>query len=121
KALAASLNAAIVATEIADQYLSRVWRVDTGNCRITAAQDLASSDVDLQIDPGGNWLTITHRGASQVCTVPATLGGSGPITVSTSPAAVRSSASRCAESACPRPASCSCSPSVTDAPRSRRA
>src|SRR5262249_31065714 len=71
--LAASRVVAFVATTQPPAPAARLWRIDISTCRVGAELNLPSAEIDLQLDLSANWLTITDRAASVVCTVPATL------------------------------------------------
>ena len=51
----------------------KLYRLDTATGMIRMTRDLPGADVDLQLDPTTNRLTITHRLYSTVVTIPADL------------------------------------------------
>ncbi|WP_233888041.1 hypothetical protein [Paraburkholderia flagellata] len=54
-------------------HVARLLRIDVARGAVLAQQQLANAAVDLQVDPGGSWVTVTDRTAGTVCTVPASL------------------------------------------------
>lgn len=72
-ALATSQSDVFVVVAEPKSITGRLLRLDISKQCVLKERHIPSTNVDLQLEPGGKWLTITYRSKGFVCTVPATL------------------------------------------------